>query len=155
MVLKAVEMGVISESLQQRLTELEKERREVADQIRVEEAASVKLERDVLVFFLSRFSGLDPSDADAVRKIIGTFVHAVYLTDSEIRIVFNFRGPDGGGGAEEVTYEAVMAAGSDDASGAECSYNIAQGVPYANRTNTVVFINPSVFVLISPVFYKR
>lgn len=91
-VMKAIEAGIITASTKGRLLELEAEAARLKNSIAVEEASITKVERDFVVFWMKKFREGSVDDAAFRRKVIDSFVAAVYLWDDHIRIAFNYSG---------------------------------------------------------------
>lgn len=90
--LKAIEAGIITPSTKRRLQELETEGERLENAIIVEERSITRVERDFVVYWMEKFRGGSINDAAFRRKVIDSFVSAVYLWDDHIRIAFNYSG---------------------------------------------------------------
>ena len=53
-------------------------------------AEGFKLTRDMILFFLQEISALDMADRDSQKRLIKTFVNAIYLYDDHFDIAFNY-----------------------------------------------------------------
>lgn len=135
-VMKAIEMGIITETTKNRLVELEKEIRELNLNIQYEEASCTHLTKEQILFWLSKFKGGNANDREFQRKIIDTFVNTIYLYDDDLRIVLNYTGRK-----NEVTLNEINAAETD----CECSYKVEDCPP--NTTYTNIYFIGTVFVL--------
>lgn len=124
-VMKAIEAGIITSTTRQRLLELEADAARIANAIRLEEASLTHIERDQVIYWMEKFRDGDIDSQEFRRKIIHTFVAAVYLTDDGLRLVFNYSGKN-----NEVNMALVM--GAEDLAGPGCSYNISHGSPKQN-----------------------
>ncbi len=91
-VMKAIEAGIITESTQRRLQELESECKSIEASIHAEEASHTHFDRKMIVYWLNSFRGGSVDDLEFCRKIIDTFVNVIYLYDDHIRIAFNYSG---------------------------------------------------------------
>lgn len=91
-VMKAIEAGIITATTKQRLIELEAEAARLKNAIALEEASLTHLEREQVIYWMERFRGGNVESQDFRRKVIDTFINAVYLTDDHIRIAFNYSG---------------------------------------------------------------
>ena len=78
---KAVEKGIASDALLDRLTELEKEKKDLTSQLREEEKYIYRIDRDQVVFWLTKFQGGDIEDEDCRRRIIDLLVNSVTVWD--------------------------------------------------------------------------
>jgi hypothetical protein len=148
-VMKAIEAGIITVTTKGRLLELEAEASRLKNAIALEEASLTKLERDYVIYWLERFRGGSIESKEFRRKVIDTFVAAVYLSDDFLRIAFNYSGEN-----NEVSMALVMDAA--EAAGVEGSYKVDAAPPMGGQTNpaTIYFVG-SVFVLAMPLPEKR
>lgn len=120
--MKAIEMGVITTNTKRRLLELEHEAVELKRSIDLEVASHTHLERDQIVYWMERFRDGDRKSQDFRRKVIDSFVNAVYLWDDRIRIAFNYSGKNNEISRELVT-DAETVAGNGE------SYRLCSGQP--------------------------
>ena len=90
--MKAIEAGIITLTTKGRLVELEAEASRLRDAITLEEAAQTHIERDFMVYWFEKFRGGDLEDAAFRRRVIDSFVNAVYLWDDRLRVAFNYSG---------------------------------------------------------------
>lgn len=155
-VMNAIEAGIITATTKRRLQELEADAARLEDAIALEEASCVKIDRDLIIFWLESFRDGDRSSVSFRRKIIDTFVGAVWVYDDRIKIAFNYTGKNNTVEREileEFTEEkeapdAISDAITDDISG---SYNLPQAPPYGNCTNPLqITIIRNWFVLTLP-----
>ncbi len=84
--LRTLEMGAVSSALAARLTDLEKQRKDLQAQILDEKKSYPPLEKEHIVFWLTRFSGGNIDDPVFQRQLIDLLVNSVFLYDE----------PDGG-----------------------------------------------------------
>ena len=127
-VMKAIEAGIITLTTKARLEELEAEAVRLDNAITLEEASISKVDRKLVTYFLESFKGGDRDDKAFRRKVIDTFVAAVYLWDDHIRIVFNYSG-------KRNTVEKKIVDEAEALAGEEGSYKLCQSppkVPYSN-----------------------
>ena len=78
---KVVEKGIASDALLNRLTELEKEKKDLTSQLREEEKYICRIDRDQIIFWLTKFQGGDIEDEDCRRRIIDLLVNSVTVWD--------------------------------------------------------------------------
>lgn len=78
---KAIEKGIASDTLMTRLTELEKEKKDLNTQLKEEEKYIYRLDRDQVIFWLTQFQGGDIEDEDFRRHIIDLLVNSVTVWD--------------------------------------------------------------------------
>jgi DNA invertase Pin-like site-specific DNA recombinase len=148
-IMKAIEAGIITASTKGRLLELEAEAARLKNAIALEEASLTKLERDFVVYWLERFRDGNIESQEFRRKVIDSFVAAVYLSDDFIRIAFNYSGKN-----NEVSMALVMDAA--ESAGAEGSFKVENAPPMGGQANpaTIYFVG-TVFVLAMPLPLKR
>lgn len=77
----AIEKGVASETLMVRLTDLEKQKKNLDRQIADEEKDIFRLDRDQVIYWLSQFKGGDISDESFKRQLIDLMVNSVTVWD--------------------------------------------------------------------------
>lgn len=90
-IMKAIEQGAYSPSIQSRLDELEKQRADLQVSIARESMLSNSITKDQLQFLFADFANGDVDSPAYRRRLIDAFVNAVYLTDDEITIVYNYK----------------------------------------------------------------
>ena len=91
--LKAVEMGIFNQTTAARMSELEAQRKQLEDEIKLSKVDnSLKLTRDHILFFLLKFRELDLNDPESRQKLIDTFVNSIFVYDDKIVLTFNYSG---------------------------------------------------------------
>ena len=102
-VMEAIEAGIITKTTKERLSELEAEQERLTHSIAVETCRNTGLSREQLIFLFDMFREGNVHDPNFQRKLINTFVNAVFVyDDGRLKIVYNFRE-----GNETVTKEFV------------------------------------------------
>ena len=104
--LNAIQMGIFTPSTKQRLEELEQLRKDLTLQIAKEELAQPTLTRDQILFWLYRFRELNPEKTEHRRRLINSFVNAVYLYDDYFVFVGNYKD-----GTKTISFAELEAAG--------------------------------------------
>ena len=97
---KAIGMGIITQSTKERMEELEKQKGELSIQIMKEEMAKPTLTKEEIVFWLEKLRKLNPDKLEHRRKLIDSFINAIFLYDDRIVITFNYKN-----GTKEVTFK--------------------------------------------------
>ena len=88
----AIQQGIITESTKERLEALEKSKRELSAQIAHEELLQPpEFTRDQFLFWFERMRKYDTTKLVHRRRLIDSFVNAIYLYDDRITLVFNFK----------------------------------------------------------------
>lgn len=77
----AIEKGIASETLMNRLVQLEREKKQVARKIKEEEKFIYRIDRDQIVFWLSQFKYGDIENEDFRRHLIDLFINSVTVWD--------------------------------------------------------------------------
>ena len=97
-------------STKQRLEELEQQKGELSVQIMKEEMSKPVLTREQILFWFRRLRKLNIEKLEHRRKLIDTFINAIYLDDDKMVITFNFKD-----GSKTITFAEIEAAekGSD------------------------------------------
>ena len=119
---KAMEAGIITVTTKRRLLELEAEAAELARSIELERLSHVRLERDQIIYWLERFRGGNLDSVEFRRRVIDSFVNAVYLWDDRIRIAFNYSGKNN-------TVDMELVTDAADLAGPEGSFKVACAPP--------------------------
>jgi hypothetical protein len=96
-VLRAIESGVSTQALPERLQELEQERLVIEGELAYLRNRAPDFTEDQILFMLTRYADQrEDEDAQAYRKrIITCFVSEVHLWNDRIIVFFNISGPDG------------------------------------------------------------
>lgn len=122
-VMKAIEMGIITETTKSRLVELEKDKHTYEAKIVSEKFMIPKVTREEVLYWLKSLQYGDVDDKEFQKKLIDSFIVAVYLYDDKLKIVFDYSG-DKNRIDVPITLEDVEAEAT-----AECSYKSSMGVP--------------------------
>lgn len=78
---KAIEKGIASDTLMERLVELEKDKKDLLRQLAEEEKYVVRIDRDQIVFWLGKFKNGNIEDESFKRIIIDLIVNSVTVWD--------------------------------------------------------------------------
>jgi len=126
--LNAIQMGIFTPSTKQRLEDLEQQRKDLSLQIAKEELAQPTLTREQILFWLYRFRELNPEKTEHRRRLINSFVNAVYLYDDYFVFVGNYKD-----GTKTISFAELEAAGIG-------SVLNALSVPTKERANALSFL---------------
>lgn len=140
-VMKAIEMGIITETTKERLVELEKNKQTYESKIASEKSTIPQVTREQVIYWLESFKDGDVESKEFQKKLIDSFIVAVYLYDDKLKIVFDYSG-DKNSIDVPITLEDVESEAT-----AECSYKPSMGVPIEAQTNTI-FMTRGVFVCV-------
>lgn len=89
-ILSAIEGGLFTPSMKERLTALEEQKKQVEASIAQEKLTHPPLTLEGIVFFLQRFRKTDVSSEAERRQLIDHFVKAVVVYDDKILLTFNY-----------------------------------------------------------------
>lgn len=89
--LNAIEQGIFTSSTKKRLDELEETRENIKTSIAEEELKRQGLSAFQILFWLKSFRSIDISDKEQQRKLIDSFVNAVFVYDDKILLTFNYK----------------------------------------------------------------
>lgn len=140
-IMKAIEMGIITETTKDRLVELEKEKKEFEGKIAVEKASVSDITREDIMYWLTSFSEGDVNSKAFQKKLIDSFIVAVYLYDDKIKIVFDYSGE------KNKLEQSITLMDVDCDETVEGSLSLSEGVPLEAQANTI-FMKKGVFVCV-------
>lgn len=89
--LDAIQQGILTASTKERLESLEKQKSELSVQIIKEEIAKPTLSHEQIIFWFHRFRKLNTKKLDHRRRLIDSFVNAIFLYDDRITFTFNYK----------------------------------------------------------------
>ena len=87
----AIQMGIITPSTKQRIEELEKEKSQLSVEIMKEELARPTITRENILCFIDQFRKLNTNKLEHRRRLIDSFVNAIFLYDDKMVITFNYK----------------------------------------------------------------
>lgn len=107
---KSVEEGMPFDLIKPRLDELEGQRAALKKALAERELArAMELTRDHIQFFLEKMRDSDRTDPEAQKRLIDTFIRAIFVYDDHILITLNYTG-DG----SKITIEDIEKASTSD-----------------------------------------
>ena len=116
-IVAAVMKGIFSESIQQKLDELEATKADLIAKIETEKLAKPKISAEFMTFWLHRFRKLDVTKESHRQMLIDTFVNAVFVHDDKLLLTFNFKD-----GTRTITLsDAKIAEKKNSGSNLDCS----------------------------------
>lgn len=95
-ILKAIEMGIITETTKARLKELEAEEKDTLTALLKERQRIPELTRDHVQFFFESFANGEVDSPKYRKMLIKQFLRAVYLFEDSVKITFDFSETDTG-----------------------------------------------------------
>lgn len=108
--MRAIEMGIITDTTKARMMELEEKKKDLAARIRIESRMLKQIDPDRLRFMVECFRDNNINDRAYHKELINTFIKAVYVYDDRLKIVMN-RGPNDD---VEVPFEEIAAFEGDE-----------------------------------------
>lgn len=146
---KSIEAGIINDMIKTRMDELEGQRTAIKTALAEKELAKgFKLTKDHIVFFLERFREMDTKDRECQKRLVETFVNAIFLYDDHLKIAFNYTHGDG---CHTVTLSDIEKADTCEGNGSHVSTSASMSGQYVK--NDVLILRPgigwirSVFIL--------
>ena len=112
-ILKAIEQGIFTPSTKQRLDELEARKEEMLVNIQTAELQKPKLTREQMTAWFEQFRHGDPANRDFQKRLIDTFVNAVYVFDDKLVLTYNYQH-----GTQTISLDEIESALSSDFDGA-------------------------------------
>lgn len=90
-ILKAIEQCIFTPSTKQRLNELEARKEEILANIQTAELQKPKLTREQMTAWFEQFRHGDPANRDFQKRLIDTFVNAVYVFDDKLVLTYSYQ----------------------------------------------------------------
>jgi hypothetical protein len=87
---KAIESGTFSPSIQSRLSDLEEEKADIEGEIAMEQIEKPFISADQVRFYLEHFRDGDLEDESYCRDIIDIFVRSVYILDDKYYVTYYY-----------------------------------------------------------------
>ena len=112
-ILKAIEQGIFTPSTKQRLDELEARKEEILVNIQTAELQKPKLTREQMIAWFDQFRHGDPANREFQKRLIDTFVNAVYVFDDKLVLTYNYQH-----GTQTISLDEIGSALSSDFDGA-------------------------------------
>ena len=89
--LNAIQQGIVTSSTKQRLEDLENQMSDISVQIIKEEMSKPLLTKNQILFWFYRFRKYNTHRLDHKRRLIDSFINAIYLYDDKMVITFNYK----------------------------------------------------------------
>lgn len=91
-ILRAIEAGMFTPSMKERMEKLEGQKAELQADIEREQINLQTVSRDEVLFFLHQFRGCSPDDPKYCQQLVDTFVNSIWLYDDKIVFTYNYSG---------------------------------------------------------------
>ena len=89
--LNAIQQGIFTASTKQRLEDLEKQKEELEISITTAEIQKPKLTREYMEHWFSLFRFGNPEDREFQKRLVDTFVNAVFVYDDKLVLTYNYQ----------------------------------------------------------------
>ncbi len=89
--IRAMEMGMLTQSTKDRFDELELQRQQIETEIIKQEIQEDLITREQIIEWLKAMKKLDLSLGDSKRKLIDTFVNSILVYDDKLVVGFNYK----------------------------------------------------------------
>lgn len=113
-IMSAIEQGIITATTKERLLEIEEEISALEATISVTKAATKPIDRDRIIYTLEKYRHGDINDVTVQKRLIDTFIKAVYLWDDKIQIDYYHAGENS---TVTTMIESISACPGDGADG--------------------------------------
>ena len=89
--ISAIEAGAFNDRIKSRLDDLNVQKAQITASIAdLELTSGFQLTRDHIAFFLRQFRDADLNDRACQKRLIQTFINAVFVYDDKLKIVYNY-----------------------------------------------------------------
>ncbi len=121
----AIEAGIFTATTRDRLLEIEADISRLERQRAIEQSKHIPIEKEQIIFGLQKLKDGDTEDKKYQKKLIDSFIRAVYLYDDTIKIEYYYSG-------EQSCYSFPLEAESSNADVCEGSFKFSLGLPNKN-----------------------
>ena len=90
-IVNAIQAGIFTASTKQRLEALEAEKQELSVQIIKEKISRPSISKYEILFYLTKYRKLNMKQLNHRRRLIDSFVNAIYLFDDKLVITFHYK----------------------------------------------------------------
>ena len=121
--MRAIEMGIITDTTKDRMIELEDQKKDLNTRIRIETSLLKEMDPNQLRFTIEKFRDKNIEDRAYQKELINTFVKAVYVYDDRLKIVLN----RGAGDDIVIPLDDINAVDEEAAGGPDVRVNDTKG----------------------------
>ena len=108
---RSIEAGLFNSAIKARMDELEAQKMAITKALADKELErGFKLTKDHILYFLGRMKDMDIRDRECQRRLVETFVNAIFVYDDHLTLTFNYGGDSRTITLSEIT-DAVAGAG--------------------------------------------
>ena len=111
-IVSAIQKGVASEALMKRLSEIEQQKSEIETAIVKEQIRRPTYSQDEYRMALTNYRKIDISTQEGKRKIIDTFINAIFVYDDHIKIIYNGKNKEECVTLEEIEGSTLFSSGA-------------------------------------------
>ena len=143
--MKAIEMGIITDTTKARMMELEETKKDLERSIRIESALLQEIDPERLRFTIEDYRNNNLDSREYQKELISTFIKAIYVYDDHLKIVLN----RGKGDTVEVPFDDISSI-DVAVSGDGLSVRINDTKPHQidNVRTTLIFRNYGIIVVV-------
>ena len=144
--MRAIEMGIITDTTKGRMMELEEKKKDLEARIRIESRMLIQIAPDRLRVGIEVFRDRNINDKAYHKELINTFIKAVYVFDDRLKIVLN----RGAWDDIEIPFDEIAASDGDDLT-TSC-VRINENQPYQItpvRTPTITLKEYGIVIVVS------
>lgn len=127
--LTAIEAGIFTATTRDRLLEIEADIARLERQRAIEKSKHIPIEKEQIIFGLQKLKDGDTEDKKYQKKLIDSFIRAVYLYDDTIKIEYYYSG-------EQNCFSFPLEAESSNVDGCEGSFKLSLGLPKNSGTHS-------------------
>lgn len=147
--MKAIEMGIITDTTKGRLLELESEQARLSARIAAERTDIITISKDDIIAGLEMFRDGDVTDKRYQAKLFDTFLVSVHVYDKDLRITFSFTGKKN---TVSVPLDASVVENIENDALSDSSFKLPSAPPQESQTNSsvAIYMIGNMFVLVCP-----
>lgn len=136
-IMSAIEQGIVTPTTKERLLELEAEQGRLENAIADAELPAPAVERDFIVYWLTRFRGGSVGDAESRKDVVDSLIHSLRVWDDHAEAVLNYAG-------EEKAFNVPLVSGGG---GSPCEQD---GWLFYRKANRSIAVSSSCIVISLP-----
>ena len=110
--LNAIQQSILTKSTKERLEELENQKEHLEISILQTELQKPHFTKELIVKWINQFKYGNVNSREYQKRIIDTFINAIYLFDDKMVLTYNFKG-----GTDTITLSDIEAAFGSDLNG--------------------------------------
>ena len=97
-----IQQGIFTQSTKDRLEEFEQQKSDLSVRIIQEEMVKPPIDKDKIVFWLTRFRKFETANLEHRKRLIDSFINAIYLFGDRIIFTFNYKD-----GSRTITFDEI------------------------------------------------